>query len=208
MSNATYDVNRFANELNAMIATVNTLPMRLVQPVFNRSLNKFGRSYVGSVQKSIKGRTGDKSTLHSRTGALKRAFNHSTVSNGSGQSLVIWVDNSVNKYWRTQEEGKTIRAKPGHFLSIPTGPALTPAGVSRYTSPRQIGDLFFVKNKKGTRMLARNNGGKLMVYFILKKEVTVPPRLGLAEKWKAQLPSIIPILKQETKIALNSIKNQ
>lgn len=38
-------------------------------------------------------------------------------------------------------------------------------------SPKEIPDLFYAKNEKGTEMLARNEGGSLVVMYILKDRV-------------------------------------
>lgn len=202
---------QFRQELTAMIKTVGMLPERVAAHVFKRSLDKFGRMYVRKVQESLRGKSSDRDTLHRRTGALSRAFNHTTTKTTSGQSLLIWVDNTVKNYWRTHEEGKTITAKPGKSLAIPVGPALTPAGVSRFNSPRDVQGLFMVKshskNRPGvvTASLGKIERGKVVVYFVLKKSVKIPPRLGLSDKWRKELLNIIPILKDETNVALSNI---
>lgn len=193
-----YDTSeRFVRDVNAMIATINALPRTLAKPVLKSSLNRFGREYVRSVQESIRGENGDKDTLHRRTGALARAFNHTTVNTGNDCSLFIWVDNTVKKYWKTHETGATINAGPGKALAIPVGPALTRAGVPRYTSPRQVQGLVLIPRYNKAPVLGRFEGDKLMVYFVLKKSVTIPARLGLKEKWKTQLVDIVPIMKNE-----------
>lgn len=40
-----------------------------------------------------------------------------------------------------------------------------------FRSAREVPDLFYVKNKKGTEMLARVQGGALVVMYILKDHV-------------------------------------
>ena len=58
-----------------------------------------------------------------------------------------------------------IRAKNGKFLTIPFH--RDAFGIPA----RNIDKLFYVKNKKGTEMLAKNEGGRLVVMYILKESV-------------------------------------
>ena len=58
-----------------------------------------------------------------------------------------------------------IRAKNAKHLAIPMHRQAF--GVS----PKDIPDLFYTKNKKGTEMLAKTEGGALVVMYILKESV-------------------------------------
>ena len=59
-----------------------------------------------------------------------------------------------------------IRPVKAHKLSIPVAREAMLAG-----SPRNMQGLFYVKNAKGTEMLAKVEGGALAVMYILKDSV-------------------------------------
>ena len=73
----------------------------------------------------------------------------------------------------TYEEIKPKRAK---FLAIPTEYAQTPAGVSRYSSPRELPNTF-VKNG----IIFQKRGKNIVPMFILKRIVRVPKRIDPEE---------------------------
>lgn len=81
----------------------------------------------------------------------------------------------VSKYaWLLGDEQKTIVPKRAKFLAIPIGEGVTPAGVPRFTSPRQVPDGFFVKTK-GRLLFGYKRGkrGKFRPLFVLVKSVFV-----------------------------------
>lgn len=115
--------------------------------------------------------------LNVRTGRL-RASIRGTVEQVSGDPAIVLragTDGGAVPYARIHEEGGTIRPKRGRFLKIPVGPALTGAGVSRLP-PGRSGDFRFVPNPRGGVLVGRD--GK--VWFVLKRQVTIPARPYLA----------------------------
>ncbi len=86
--------------------------------------------------------------------------------------------------WLLGDETKTIRPVKGRFLTIPVGENLTPSGVPRWTSPRQVPDGFFVRTggrllfgyKKGT-----TGRGRFRPLFTLVTEVTIEGSDALAK---------------------------
>lgn len=79
-------------------------------------------------------------------------------------------------------EKRTIKPTKGQYLAIPVGPALTRAGVSRYKGPRDsaLPKLSVAPSKKSDTLLLfdknSRKGFKESIYFVLKKEVTIPAR--------------------------------
>jgi hypothetical protein len=80
--------------------------------------------------------------------------------------------------------GGTIRPRNARFLAIPA------TEQAKGNEPRggAIPGLFFVRNKKGTRFLARKNGDRLQVHYWLKPRVrlskdpdTLPPQKELGD---------------------------
>lgn len=200
----------FLGKLRTMQTVISALPSTVAKPAVNAAFRKFGRLYVADLQKSMnQGGAGD--SLHKRTGTLSRAFSH-VVKDGV---LTIMVDSTVSKYWKIQEYGaegaNAIKAKPGKALAIPVGPSLTPAGVSKYASPREIPDLFLLKYKRSNAgkqaVLAKVQGRKLVVYFVLVKKVEVKPRLGMHDLWYEKLPQVLPMVREEIVNKIHEVKN-
>ena len=77
--------------------------------------------------------------------------------------------------WLLGDEQMTIRPKNARFLTIPIGENLTPSGVPRFSSPRQVDDGFFIKSKGGHLLFGRKNGkrGKFRPLFVLVTNVFV-----------------------------------
>ncbi len=81
-----------------------------------------------------------------------------------------------------------IQPKNVQWLTIPVGDALTGAG----TAPARARDfpgLSFIPRSADTALLADTHGGELNVLFILKKRISIPPRLHLISDWKKAVPS-------------------
>lgn len=113
-------------------------------------------------------------SLKRRTGQLAREVDG--WMDGELEGVVGVKQNStVDKYaWLLGDEEKTIVPKRAQFLAIPIGEGLTPAGVPRFSSPRQVPDGFFVKT--GGRLLfgrKRGKRGKFRPLFTLVKSVFV-----------------------------------
>ena len=117
--------------------------------------------------------------LNVRTGRLRASIQGTVEQDGGGSfSIVLRAgtpDGGRVPYARIHEEGGTIRPKRGRFLKIPVGPALTGAGVSRLP-PGRSGDLRFVPTPKGGVLVGRDG----QVWFVLKRQVTIPARPYLA----------------------------
>lgn len=72
------------------------------------------------------------------------------------------------------DETKHITPRTGKYLAIPIGEGLTPSGVARYSSPRQVPDGFFVRTG-GNLLFGYKNGkkGKFRALFVLVTSVMV-----------------------------------
>lgn len=67
------------------------------------------------------------------------------------------------------EYGATIHPKTSKYLTIPMP-------IAGKRKAREIDGLFFYVTKNGKPSLAKSDGGKLVVYFLLAKEVRIPAR--------------------------------
>jgi len=124
------------------------------------------------------------SILKRRTGTLARAtkFKSAKLTRDG-----IQVDFYTTVYGPIHEHGGTIKAKKAKYLTIPLRDNKTPAGVARYRAT-EIPGLFVRRNKHGNLLLSALDGNELKDYFLLKRQVKIPPR-----KWfsKAATGSVL-----------------
>lgn len=113
-------------------------------------------------------------SLKRRTGNLARAVDGWLDSDTDGV-VGVGEGTAVDKYaWLLGDEEKTITPKNAKFLTIPIGEGLTPSGVARYKSPREVDGGFFIRSK-GTLLFGYKRGkkGKFRPLFVLVKSVRV-----------------------------------
>lgn len=87
----------------------------------------------------------------------------------------------------TQEAlGGPLRPRRAKYLAIPTDAARV--GVGRAVSPKDRSDLVFVISRRGNPVLLQKDTGELM--FVLKREVTIPPRPTLQRTVEVAQPAV------------------
>ena len=120
--------------------------------------------------------------LKKRTGNLAKAVDG--WMDGPMEGIVgVRPNSAVDRYkWLLGDEQMTIRPRNAKFLCIPIGENLTPSGVVRFPSPRQVDDGFFVKTN-GRLLFGRKQGkrGRFRPLFTLVKEVLVQGSGALAD---------------------------
>ncbi|HIJ66811.1 MAG TPA: hypothetical protein HPP51_00810 [Planctomycetes bacterium] len=107
---------------------------------------------------------------------------------------------AVAKYaWLLGDEVKKIVPRNAKFLAIPIGENRTPAGATRFSSPRLVPDGFFVKTKSGRLLFGYKKGtrGKFRPLFTLVKSVTVFGSGALADGLLDSLDDICRLIKTE-----------
>jgi len=108
-------------------------------------------------------------SLKRRTGNLARAVDGWLESDTDGV-VGVGEGTAVDRYaWLLGDEDKTITPKKAKFLTIPIGEGLTPSGVARYKSPREVEGGFFIRSKTALR----GKKGKFRPLFVLVKSVRV-----------------------------------
>ena len=134
-----------------------------------------------------------KDKLANRSGSLRRSFAaqvfQGTAAQGAaGLTLRATIGNArTAHYVFTQENGdKDRRSSTGKMLTIPAPANLTATGRARFTSPSQVEGLFFMQAKSGIGMLVREKGEGIEVLWILKRSVTIKPRLGFVRRWNSK----------------------
>lgn len=137
------------------------------------------KTMAGLQQEMVRRSGGGVGELKGRTGELKRSWRFNVIGN-TIMTLAGMVESVGVKYARLHEYGGTIKAKSGKWLTIPTAANKTPAGVMRMSARMVIQQGgFFAKN---VIFLKQGKAGKPVPMFILKKQVTIPARLGFREQ--------------------------
>ncbi len=139
--------------------------------------------------------------LHRRTGNLANSI-HVIVVGDQLSELNLYAYSNVI-YARTHEghdDGSSyvIRAKNayknvpgGPYLNIPLPPNKTPAGVMRHTASQVFAKGgHIVKSKSGKWIVLGRTHNGFAPMFVLKKEVTIPPRLGMKQAISDELPRL------------------
>ena len=126
------------------------------------------------------GTTSDR--LARRTGTLAKSTRPRKVEK-KGKKVVGGVVLGT-KYAKVHvgKKGKVtaIRPRRAQFLAIPLSAAKTAAGVPR-GRPRDFGNTFIQRSKKGNLLIFQKRLGGIVPLFALKKEVRIPARVHLEE---------------------------
>jgi hypothetical protein len=183
-------INEQFQRVQEIIASFPRLARESAKPAFQKHGNYFIQTMARA---QLRGRPG----LNRRTGTLARAFNRAVFDEGGRVTLRVWVDSSAAAYAFMQEKGGTITPKKGKYLAIPIGAAVTRAGVSRHSSPREVDGLRFMQKKGGQPFLGKVEGGKVVAYFLLRKKVTIPARLGMEKTFRELAPMVYPAISRE-----------
>ena len=92
--------------------------------------------------------------------------------------------------------------KPGGYLAIPIGAALSASGAPRYPSPRSVPGLIPITSRKGNHLLVQTDGTSMTPFFLLLKETNVQARIhpipimkkrirGIAEAYRDRIGKIL-----------------
>lgn len=146
------------------------------------------------VQSRVKGNFNSGDGLHSRSGRLRRSIQTSIT--GTTMTTVSGRVYSDMVYAPIQETGGTIRAKDkylrvagGPYLNIPLSANKTAAGMMRMGA-REVFNAggFIIKSKKGNYLVMSGAGQPM---FVLKKQVTIPARLGMMKASDDSVPTLL-----------------
>tara|TARA_R110002167_G_scaffold26380_3_gene90876 strand:- start:7660 stop:8316 length:657 start_codon:yes stop_codon:yes gene_type:complete len=133
-----------------------------------------------------------KNKLINRTGSLRRSMSFKVLGASTGTADGLVLRSSIGNartanYVFTQEFGATIKAKGDGWLTIPLPDNKTAAGRVRFKKASDVPGLFKI-TANGKQFLVRKSlsGEGLDFMFILKKEVTIPARLGFTKTWRSK----------------------
>lgn len=154
---------------------------------------------VEHTQQNLSGRHGDMG-LNRRTGNLAQGWNSAADHGSGGMWVKAWIvgpageakDGAQHGYAWANEYGATIRPIKSKWLWIPTKDNQTPSGQARISPTEAIERGGFISWKRGPMFFAKpmvktNKGDTthgLVPLFVLKKEVTIKPRMGANSMWQ------------------------
>lgn len=175
-----------------------------LQAHLRREVDRAGRAIVDRAQLHV---TGDR--LSVRTGMLRRSIGY-TVEGAAGDDVITLRARAGSgrslRYANILERGGTIVPRRGRFLAIPVGPALTPAGVARYDSPRQVQGLRFVPILGGRMaLLVKDRRGRSEVWFRLVRRVTIRPSWYLRDAVQTEAAELRARLSTALETALEGV---
>ena len=135
--------------------------------------------------------------LKPRTGRLRASVRNEVTRTGDRVEIRLLAGNVKLPCMATHEYGATIRPRRGKYLRIPLPPALTGAGVDRRAggSLRNDPNFAFVpaRNLKGRNpLLIHVRTGK--PWYVLKRQVRIPPRPTVGPAFKKMQKDIVPEL--------------
>lgn len=83
------------------------------------------------------------------------------------------------------EEGTTIRARSAKFLTIPLSAALSSRGIPLRPKARDWQNTFVQRSRRGNLLIFQRRGTQIVPLYLLKRSVTLPPRLKAEETLRA-----------------------
>lgn len=132
---------------------------------------------------------------HKRTGKLARGLRWE-VSRFRKSVRMRLVGNVP--YWRIQEVGGVINAKPGGWLTVPLPAALDARGVARRA--RTYPNTFIARSKVGNLLIfQKQGGGQIVPLFVLRKSVKLPGLQYGARGVSKAMPQLFRRLDEEVR---------
>ena len=200
--------------VDSVVTKLGKLTGKEAKDILFRSFRDIGINHTNAVKKRQFGPYRGNSysdKLQARTGGLRKGVGYKT-KRGSGLGVQTRLF-ATGKAAVLQEHGGTIRPKRSKFLTIPLPAALTKAGAqsgkykirlgtasrsarsgaSRLRHITDAGPTFIFKSKRGNLIVGITNpktgkpygsGGRITPFYVLKKQVSIPPRFGFLKTWK------------------------
>lgn len=174
------------------------------KPTVKAIFQSFGQDFNSQlVRENLSGRHGDMG-LNRRTGALAGGWNTATTEDSTGITVTNWVSGpaadthgGTHGYAWAHEYGAVIRPTKAKWLWIPTTENQTPAGAAKMTPTEAIQRGGFISYKHGPVFMGVTGSGSkktagftITPLFVLKKEVTIKPRMGAGSLFRSRMPML------------------
>ena len=144
--------------------------------ILYREVGNVSQRALGEAKRNVRRR------MKVRSGRLWSSLRSEVKSTSTGLDVRLMAGGSTAggqvTYARVQERGDTITPKRAKMLAIPLPLAKTPAGVSRYKSPRDVDGLVLIRSGAGNLILLKPGVGP---YYVLKRKVTIRPKWYLRD---------------------------
>lgn len=140
-----------------------------------------GRSYSGQTAPN---------RLSKRSGRAVRSIKASVRVRGNTLDSLRGSIGGIG-YLRTHEFGATVRAKRVQYLTIPLPAALHANGTPIHRSARQWQNTTIIRSKQGNLLIVQRKGKNVVPLYLLKEEVTIPPRLRMRETLQKKVPLLV-----------------
>ena len=195
-NSASKGLTQFAKDLDASVSfrELNPILVRLLNGYLNAIADAMVRRHSTPWRPGTRLPTGDVSgKLASRSGeAMRDVKNSITVVDGRKSGVFGTIGGPF--YLLTQETGKVIRGRntKGGYMAIPLEDALDGNGIPIRPGPRSYENTFIRPLKSGDGfVILQRSGGRIKALYALKKTVTIPKRLGMAETIRISSPHFI-----------------
>lgn len=165
----------------------------------NKEMAKFLRSNLETLAKrhstQFSGGTRTDS-LSRRTGELVRRLPDAAKVTGNRiQNVEGRV--SLPKRYAIHERGGVIKPKGSKYVFIPLPEALDPSGKPK--QPKSFKNTFLAESRTGNILLFQKQGrGQLVPLYLLRKQVRIPPRLGMGDSLKRGIPAFVNAVMDRT----------
>ena len=164
-----------------------------------QALSREMREFLAQVVEAIVQRNSEawpggtsESSLSKRSGNLISAIGGSMrVSGSTFNDIQGSVGAPGVQYAKIQETGGVVKAKNGKFLAIPLPAALDSNGLPLQSSPRSWPNTFCATSKAGNLIIFQKRGTSIVPLYVLKTQVTIPPRLGMRKTLEAGVPYFV-----------------
>jgi hypothetical protein len=125
-------------------------------------------------------------TLAARSGAGLRSIKDSikvTETDGEVSGIITTGKMTVH------ETGAEITPRKAQYLTVPLTPALNSQGLPLRSRARDWDNTFIATSRRGNLIIfQKQTGGKIIPLYLLKKSVTIRPRLGLGQMFEDMVP--------------------
>ena len=180
------------------LAEVNDYLVRFPESTFFQARNVFSEAVLAA-DATVKRRF-ESQIIKSRTDTLRKSLLTSVTGTKLNNLKASFfsaanVEGTAVKYAPLQEYGGTVRAidkyrnvPGGPYLNIPTSANRTPAGVMRKSARMLFNEGAYIRKSNA------GNWGVFLgsqMHMLLRKEVTIPARLGMRDAADEQIPTIL-----------------
>lgn len=131
-------------------------------------------------------------TLSVRSGFARQEILNSVAVTGDQLATIQGVIGGGKAFYlKTHEYGATITPKKSKYLTIPLPAALNANGTPKKKSARDWNNTFVATSKAGNLIIFQRVGSKIVPLYVLKKSVTIKPRLGMREALQGGIPYFV-----------------